>query len=101
MLLIDLFAQRDAIDELHGNEVHAVTLTNLVNMGDVRMIERSSGFCLLHKPSHPILIRSKLGRPNLERDFPIERGIVRQIYFAHPTFSDLGDDAVMRQSCTG
>jgi hypothetical protein len=34
-LTMNLFAQRHAIDEFHGNEVHAIGLANFVDRGDV------------------------------------------------------------------
>ena len=37
---MNLLAQRDSFDVLHGDEVHTIALTNLVDVGDVRMIER-------------------------------------------------------------
>ena len=47
-------AQREAIDELHGDEVRTITLTNLIDMRDVRMIEGSGRGRFLLKSPHPI-----------------------------------------------
>jgi hypothetical protein len=37
---MEVLAQRDSVDKFHGDEVRPVTLTNLVNVCNVRMIER-------------------------------------------------------------
>ena len=41
------------------------------------------------------------GPYRLQRDFAIQLCILGQVNFAHSTFPDLGDDAVMRQRCIG
>src|SRR5438105_3185022 len=39
-LPINLFAQREAVDILHRNEMHTLVLADFVDVRDVRMIER-------------------------------------------------------------
>ena len=65
------------------------------------MIERSGCLRFLHKPPHPLLIRRKLCRQNLQRDFAIESRVARTIDLAHATRAEFGNDAVMRKSCIG
>ncbi len=57
--------------ELHRDVVCAIALAYLVNVRDVRVIERGCGFRFLHKPPHPIPIRRKVSRQNLQRDSAI------------------------------
>ncbi len=49
------------------------------------MIERRSNLRFIHEAAHAVSIRSYLGRQNLQCDFAIEFGVVRQTYFASPT----------------
>src|SRR5436309_1253210 len=62
LFFVNQLTQREAIDELHRDEVHAIALTNLVNVRDVRMVERGRGFRLLHKSPHAIAVTSEFGR---------------------------------------
>ncbi len=61
-LPMDLFAQGEAVDKLHRDEVHAIVLADLINVSDVRMIERGGGLSLLRESPHAILIGRKVGR---------------------------------------
>ena len=70
-------------------------IPNLIDVCDVRMIKRRRRFRFLNETTHPVLVGSKGSWQNLQCDFAIEFGILRQIYFAHPASADLRDDAVM------
>src|SRR5947208_6166173 len=83
LVAVNLVAQRDSIDKLHRDEVSALTLTNFINVRDVRMIECRRGCCLLIKAPHPILIRGNLGRKNLQRDFAVQSRVFRKIHLTH------------------
>src|SRR5258708_5887168 len=79
-------AQRLAIDEFSGDEMYALPygratapLVDLMNGDDVGMIQRGSGLGLLHKALHPIRMSSNISGQNLQRNFAIEFGILRQI----------------------
>jgi hypothetical protein len=61
---MNLLAQRNAVDELHGDEIHAIAFTNFIDMSDVRMIQSRRGFRLLGKAPHPILIAGEFGGKN-------------------------------------
>ena len=97
VLLMNLLAQGYAVNELHGDEVHAVALADLMDGRDVRMIERRRRLRFLNKTPHPVLIGGQVGRKNFQRNFPIEFRVLGQIHLAHPARADLRDDAVMRQ----
>jgi len=43
----------------------------------------------LHKSPHAILIGGEVGRKNLERNLPIEFGVLGQVHLAHPACADL------------
>ena len=65
---MNLLAQRDAVDKLHRDEVHAIVLADLIDVRDVRMIERGRGLRLLNEAAHAILIGGNFGGKNLQRD---------------------------------
>src|SRR3989441_10215437 len=93
------FAQRLAVDELHRDEVRPIALADLIDVSDVRMIERGRGLSLLCESPHPILIRSQLHRQNLQRDFAFEFRVLRQIHLTHSARADLGVDFVATEFC--
>src|SRR5437667_4850349 len=90
-----------AVDELHGDEVRAIALTNLVDMRDVRMIEGGGSFGLANESLHAIAMRSDLGGKNLQCNFAIELRILRQIHLAHPALAKLRADFIATEFCAG
>src|SRR5258708_37466004 len=93
---MNLLAQRSAIDKLHGDEVHTVTLADFMDGSDVRMIERRRGCRFLFEAPYSILIRREVSRKNLQRDLAVQARVLGQINFAHAARADLRDDFVMR-----
>ena len=91
---MNLFAQGHAIDELHHDEVGSFVFTNLMDLGDVRMIERGGRLRLTNEPLHTIAIRSNIRRQNFQRDSAIELGVLRQIHLTHPAHADLRADFI-------
>src|SRR5437870_12926215 len=85
---MDLIAQSIAVNVLDGDEVGAFALTDFVDVGDVRMIECSSGGGLLLEAAHSILISSNSRGQNLQRDLAMEPHVLRQINFAHATLAE-------------
>ena len=66
-LPINLFAQREAVNILHRNEMHTLVLADFVDVRDVRMVKRRGGLRLLNKAAHAILIGGNFGGKNLQR----------------------------------
>ena len=89
VLAMNLVAERGALDELHGDIVHALVLTNLEDLRDVWMTKRRGRLSFLNKAPHPILICGDIGRQNLQRDFAIELCILREEHLAHTARADL------------
>jgi hypothetical protein len=77
-------AQRLAVNELHGDEVRPVALTNLMDGRNVGMIERSRSFRFLNETAHAVLVCREVGGKNLQRNLAIEFCVLRQIHLAHP-----------------
>src|SRR5215510_11334339 len=99
LLAMNFLAQRDAVDEFHCDEMRAIAFANLVNMRNVRVIERGGGGRLLLEAPHSILTCGKLTRENLQRSFAMEAIIFAEIHLAHSAFAYLRADFVAAQLC--
>ena len=93
--VMDLFAERHAVDVLHRDEGRALAVADLVDVRDVGMIERGGGFGLSDETLHAITIRRDVGRQDLQRHFPIELRILGQIHLAHPAGAEQRGDPVV------
>ena len=82
-------AQRLAIDKLHRDEMHAFSFANLIDVSDVRMIQRGRGLRLLNEAPHSIGVSREIRRQNFERDIAIELVVARAKHFAHSARADL------------
>src|SRR5438128_1947390 len=98
---MNLFAQRSAIDKLHGDEVHSAALADFMDGGDVWMIERRRRLCFLSEAPHAVLIRGEVSRQNLERNLTIQFCVLREIDLTHATRPELGNDSIVRQAGAG
>ena len=78
-----------AFDVLHHDEAQMVALADVVNRGDIRVIQCRCGFRFPREARHPVRIKGKVGRQDLQRDHPIEPGIEGQIDFAHSAGAQL------------
>ena len=85
---MNLLAQGLSLNVFHRDEVKTIGLTNLVDVRDVRMIERSRGGRLLFETAHPILIHSDVRRKHFQRDFASQRSVLRQIDLTHTSRAD-------------
>ena len=68
----ETFLQRLAVIERHGDEQLASPLADLVDRGDVRMVERAGGLCFSNEAQlrHRVICRA--GRQELQRNITIE-----------------------------
>ena len=106
---MDLPLERRALDELHRDVVDPVGaifsivvrewnvgLPDLVNGDDVGMVERRGGTRLLNESPQPLIVLHDLVGQDLQRDRPLQRGVVRLVNLSHPTGPERPDDPVMR-----
>ena len=56
---------------------------------------------LLHEATHAIVIACNFSRQDLQRDFPIQFRVLRQIDFTHSALADLRADFVTTEFCAG
>ncbi len=101
LLTMDLIPQCCSVNKLHRDKVLAVHFSNLIDMRDVWVIERSRGFCFANETSHAFLIRSNFRRQDLQRYLAIKLRVFRQINFTHPAFAKLRADLVAAETCAG
>ena len=96
---MDFFAQSFTVNVFHGDEMHAFALADLIDVRDVRMIERGRGLRFANKTFHAITVRNNVGRQNLQCDFTIEFRILSQIHLAHSAGAELRADFVTAEFC--
>jgi len=101
LLIVNQLSQREAIDKLHGNEVRAISLSDLINVRDVWMGERRGSLRFLLEAPHALLIRGNLSRQNLQGYFPAEFQIFGEKHLAHPALANLCADFVTAEFGTG
>ena len=80
--------------------MHAIGFADLVDVGDVRMIERGSSSRLLIEAAHSIFISSEISGKNLQRDFAVQPRVFRQIYLTHPARAEQRADFIAAQFCS-
>src|SRR4030095_6302206 len=101
----DKRAQREALDEFGGDEMHAPrfcrSLADLVNDDDVRVVERRSHASLLAEPPDALSVCGEARRQQLERDLPAQQRVARQVDLAHASAPDLADDLVVADRLPG
>jgi hypothetical protein len=94
-------AQRLATYVLHDDERRPVLLADVVDSGDVRVIEGGRQHRLLLESLPPLLVPRDLGGEELDRHLPVEPHVGRQIDRPHPALADLLVDAVVTEFLSG
>src|SRR5215813_8646690 len=83
------------VNELHCDKVHTDAIANLVDVRDVRVIERCCGCCLLLEAAHSISVAGELSREYFQRNFTMQPSVLGQIDLTHSTLAELLDNPVM------
>ena len=81
-----------AANQLHGDVGATVDLADLVNDGDVRMLERGGGLRLLDEAPTPIGVVGQIVGQDLERDIAIQPRVGGAVDNAHAAAADLFSD---------
>src|SRR6266705_4665056 len=97
---MDLIAQSLSVDILHGDEMHAFALADLVDVRDVRMIQRGGSHGFLIKSPQSILVRSEIRGQDFQCDLAMQTRVFRQIHLAHSARADLRADLVASEFCS-
>ena len=88
------------VDVLHDDVVDPISLTNIINGGDVRVVDRRRGASLRLETTPAIRVSGDILGKDLDRDRPIETGIHCQIDLTHPTLTEFVGDAEMGEGGT-
>src|SRR6266850_4710839 len=96
---VNAIAESLTVDKLHRDKVSAFKFTDLVDVGDVRMIQRSSGLRLLFEALQSFPIRSKIRGQYFERHIAIDAAIACEINVAHSAFSESCANFVAADFC--
>ncbi len=75
--------ERLAVEELHNQEVGAVLRTDVVQMTDVRMIQRGNGTSFAFETLLEFRIGGKMSGENLDGDCAIKARVFRPVHLAH------------------
>ena len=87
-LFLHVFLQRDAVDQLHDNEVGAVGGGNVVDLHDVGVAQHSHGLALRPEPAAEFLVSGKFVFQYFNRDQPVQPMAARFIDYGHAAGTD-------------
>ena len=90
-----MLAQRPAFDELGGDVIRPISLADLINRENVRVIQRRCRPRLSLEAAHPLGLSRELRGQQLERDLAPELHILRQVHFAHAAHAQQRHDRVV------
>ena len=93
---VHVLLERLALEQLHGDELRALELVDLVDRADVRVIERRGGARLAQKPIGGLLIADAIGRQKLERHEARELDVLGLVDDAHAARADGLEHPVVR-----
>ena len=89
--------QRVARDELHDQEVEPVAAVEIVNRGDVRVIQPGQRLRFASEPAPCRLVGQHARWQYFEGDVAIEVLVASAVDLAHAAFAQLGGDLIMTQ----
>ena len=83
-------------EQLHHDERTSLPFSDVEHGADVGVLKPGSGAGFAPKPLERLLVLGVLVGKELQRDRPVQTGILRAVDAPHPPTSDLGDDSVVR-----
>jgi hypothetical protein len=93
-----VLAQRLPFDELGGDEVIQVSLPDVVNRQDVRMVQCRNGAPLSLEAPQAIFVCREMRRQQLERDFAAQLRVLCKIDLSHAALAKQADEPVLPDS---
>ncbi len=93
-LLVEQSAQVATVDQLGGDEQHALVLTRVVDLDHVRRVQVGQCPRLALEPRPERRVVGQLRTEQLERDRPLEIGLPGLVDGAHAALADPADDLV-------
>ena len=95
-LLLYAMLERLAVQELHGDEVPAFVLVDVVDGADVGMVEGRCRLRLALESLERVPVPGHLFREELQRDGALEPGVFRLVDDTHPPAAELFQNPVVR-----
>ena len=92
---VNLLAERFTFDVLHGDEAQTSGFADLVDVRDVRVVERGCRPRLLPEAPYPALVSGEGSGQQFEGNRATEPRVGRQVHFAHASGAEQPDDPVM------
>ena len=86
--------QRLALEELGDDVRRTLVRTEVVDGGDVRVVEHARGAGLLLEAFQAIGVLRERGGQHLDRDFAAEARVLRAVDLPHASRTELGEDLV-------
>ena len=93
----DKLSQRLSANELHRKKVDAFRLFDSEHLNDIGVIERCDRLRFTLEPGPALLGGGQLRWEDLQRDLPIQLGVLSQINFSHAALTDLFQDLVVSE----
>jgi hypothetical protein len=93
--------QRLARDVFHDEISRTFVVGQLVNAGDVRVLECAERLRLALEAGHALGVGRELWRQGLDRHVPPELRVARPIHLAHAPGAEVGEDFVRSEACAG
>src|SRR5580692_2470018 len=88
--------QGHAVQKLHGDEVLTLSLVNLEDHADVRMVEGGRGLRFTLEAGQSLRIFSNIIRQELQGDKAVQLYVLGFVDHTHPATAELLDDAIVR-----
>ena len=95
---LEHLAQRAAFDVLHGDVRAAVNLVDVVDGGDVRVVDRRRHACFLDEPLAPRFIPRQRGANQLEGRSALQLQVFGEEDLSHSALSQTFEDTVVTDS---
>jgi GMP synthase PP-ATPase subunit len=92
-------AERAAVDEFVGDEVHARRVANVMDRDDVRMVQRRRRPGFTDEPGLAVLVVGDVGRQDFQRDAAAEADVLSEIHLAHTALAEGTENLVVSEPC--
>src|SRR5262245_9232452 len=93
----DQIRQRLALDVLHGNEVNAIGLRDVVDRHDAGMVECRGSFRLLGKTLLAFRVSQGVKLQEFDRDVTVEMSVMGLVVDTHPISAQFSQNFVVGQ----
>ena len=87
-----------ALEQLHGDELGALVLVDLVDRTDARMVQRRRGSSLAHEALDHLSVVGAIRREELERHVARELEVFGLVDDAHAAGAERSNNSIMRNS---